>query len=295
MKTEKNILIAFILNLIFSLFEFLGGVFTGSVAIVSDAVHDLGDAASIGVSYFLEKKSKRKPDDTHTFGYARYSVLGGLFTTVILITGSLFVIYNAIKRIINPIAINYDGMIVFAVVGVVVNLFAAFVTKDGDTVNMKAVNLHMLEDVLGWIAVLVGAVVMRFTSFSLIDPIISICVSLFILIHALKNLKEAIDLFLEKIPNGISVSEIERLICEVDGVKGIHHVHIRSFDGENCYASLHVVTDDDSTTVKKAVREVLKSSGILHATIETETSVEAEHDDKCNPETDLPHRHHHHH
>ena len=212
MKTEKNILIAFILNLTFSVFEFVGGIFTGSVAILSDAVHDIGDATSIGASYFLEKKSKKQPDDNYTYGYARYSVIGSVITTLILLVGSILVIYNAISRIISPTEINYNGMIIFALVGVCVNFFAAFFTRHGDSLNQKAVNLHMLEDVLGWIVVLIGAIVMRFTSFSIIDPLMSIGVAVFIFINAFKNLKEAIDLFLEKTPHGISVEELREHI-----------------------------------------------------------------------------------
>ncbi|MBR5246131.1 MAG: cation transporter, partial [Clostridia bacterium] len=174
MRTEKNILIAFILNLSFSIFEIIGGFFTGSVAIVSDAIHDMGDAASIGISYFLEKKSKKQPDETYTYGYARFSVIGSVITTLILLFGSVMVIYNAVMRIFNPVEINYNGMIIFAVVGAVVNFIAAYFTKDGDSLNQKAVNLHMLEDVLGWIVVLIGAIIMRFTDISIIDPIMSI-------------------------------------------------------------------------------------------------------------------------
>ena len=190
MKTERNIFIAFILNLIFSILELIGGLITGSVAIVSDAIHDAGDAASIGISFFLEKKSKQKPDKTHTFGYARYSVVGSLIKTLILIFGSVMMIYTACNRMILPTEINYDGMIVFAIVGVGVNLCAAFVTREGDSLNQKAVNLHMLEDALGWIVVLVGAIVMRFTDFALLDPMMSIGVSAFILINAVRNLIE---------------------------------------------------------------------------------------------------------
>ena len=188
MKTEKNILIAFILNLSFSIFEFVGGIFTGSVAILSDAIHDIGDAVSIGISYFLEKKSKKQPDKTYTYGYARFSVMGSVITTLILLFGSCAVIYNAVIRIFNPVEINYNGMIIFAVIGALVNFLAAYFTKDGDSLNQKAVNLHMLEDVLGWLVVLVGAVVMRFTDISIIDPILSICVAIFIFINAIKNL-----------------------------------------------------------------------------------------------------------
>ena len=209
MKTARNILIAFILNLSFSIFEFVGGMLTGSVAIASDAVHDMGDAASIGIAYFLEKKSKRQPDNSHTYGYARYSVLGGLLTTLILLIGSLIMVYNAAMKILHPTQIHYDGMICFAIAGVLVNIGAAFVTREGGSLNQKAVNLHMLEDVLGWLVVLVGAVVMRFTDFALIDPIMSIGVSVFILINAVRNLKEVSDLFLEKTPHGIEVEEIK--------------------------------------------------------------------------------------
>ena len=198
MKTTRNILIAFILNFAFSVFEFVGGLFTGSVAIVSDAVHDIGDAASIGISYFLERKSKKQPDETYTYGYARFSVIGSVITTLILLFGSCVVIYNAIQRILTPTPIHYNGMIVFAIVGVVVNLAAALFTREGHSLNQKAVNLHMLEDVLGWIVVLVGAIVMRFTDFALIDPLMSIGVAVFILINAVGNLKEVLDLFLEK-------------------------------------------------------------------------------------------------
>ena len=208
MKTERNILIAFILNLAFSIFEFIGGAITGSVAIVSDAVHDVGDAMSIGLSYFLEKKSKKQPDDIYTYGYARYSVMGGVITTFILIFGSIAVIYNAILRIANPVEINYNGMIIFAIVGVIVNLIAAYFTREGDSINQKAVNLHMLEDVLGWAVVLVGAIVMKFTDITYIDPAMSIAVAVVILINAIKNLKEVIDLFMERLPAHLRIEEI---------------------------------------------------------------------------------------
>ena len=163
MKTQRNILIAFLLNFGFSIFELFGGIFTGSVAILSDAVHDVGDAASIGASYFLEKKSKKQPDEIYTYGYARYSVVGSVITTLILLVGSVLVVWNAVERILHPVEIDYNGMILFAVVGVVINFCAAFFTREGDSLNQKAVNLHMLEDVLGWLVVLIGAVVMRFT------------------------------------------------------------------------------------------------------------------------------------
>ena len=300
MKTEKNILIAFILNLSFSIFEFVGSIFTGSVAIMSDAIHDVGDAMSIGLSYFLEKKSKKQPDDIYTYGYARFSVIGSVVTTLILLFGSVMVIYNAVLRIFNPVQINYNGMIVFAIVGVVINFVAAYFTKDGDSLNQKAVNLHMLEDVLGWIVVLIGAIVMRFTDISVIDPIMSIAVAVFILINAIKNLKEVLDLFLEKIPHNISIEEIKEHITEIDGVNGVHHIHIWSMDGHHNYATMHIVADENSHIIKDKIREELKEHGIGHVTLEFESPTDHCHEEYCHIEFNNSHSHshshsHHHH
>ena len=294
MKSEKNILIAFILNLSFSIFEFIGGIFTGSVAILSDSVHDIGDAASIGFSYFLERKSKKQPDSIYTYGYARYSVLGGVITTFILLFGSIAVIINAIERIINPTDINYNGMIVFGVIGVAVNFLAARFTHGGESINQKAVNLHMLEDVLGWVVVLIGAVVMRFTDFYLLDPIMSIGVAIFILVNAIKNLKTVLDIFLEKIPDNISVEELKEHICKIDGIVDAHHIHLRSIDGQNIYATMHIVTNNDPHTVKHLIREELAEHGITHSTLELERSDEHCHDKHCHIEHSGEHRCHHH-
>lgn len=295
MKTEKNILIAFILNLGFSIFEFIGGAITNSVAIISDSIHDIGDAMSIGISYILEKKSNKKPDDNYTYGYVRYSVIGSTITTIILILGSLLVIYNAIKRIINPVDINYNGMIIFAVVGVVVNFLAAYFTKDGDSLNQKSVNLHMLEDVLGWVIVLIGAIIMRFTDIRIIDPILSILVALFIFKNAVSNFKSILDLFLEKIPNGISIRELKEHLIKIDGIENVHHIHIWSIDGYNNYATMHIVVNGDTKKVKKLVKEELKEHGISHTTIEIEDTDEVCEDETCKIDTEHQHSHHHHH
>ncbi len=295
MKTEKNILVAFLLNLFFSIFEFIGGIFTGSVAIISDAIHDIGDAASIGLSYILEKKSKKQPDEIYTYGYARYSVIGSVITTLILLFGSITVIYTAIGRIFEPKAINYNGMIIFAIVGFVVNFTAAFFTREGDSLNQKAVNLHMLEDVLGWTIVLIGAVIMKFTNFAIIDPIMSIGVAAFIFINAIKNLKEAINLFLEKAPSNIKTQKIKEHILKIEGVLGVHHIHIWSLDGINNYATMHIVTNAEHHQIKDEIREELRKHGVGHATLELEYENEHCHEKCCHVEFETAHKHHHHH
>ncbi len=291
----KSILVAFFLNLAFSIIELVGGIFTGSVAIVSDSIHDIGDAVSIGVSYLLERKSKKAPDENYTFGYVRYSVIGGFITVCILLVGSVAVIINAVEKMFNPTDINYDGMIIFAIFGAVINLIAARVTHDGESINQKAVNLHMLEDVLGWLVVLVGAVIMRFTDFKLIDPIMSIGVAAFIIVNALKHLKDIVDLFLEKTPHGVSVAEIKEHVEAIDGVENVHHIHLWSVDGINACATMHVVTDSDPHEIKEKVREELTEHGIVHSTLELERTDEPCPAPKCVPQHTEHHGHHHHH
>ncbi len=295
MKTERNILAAFLLNFGFAIFEFIGGIFTGSVAIISDAVHDIGDAASIAISYFLERKSKKQPDDKFTYGYARYSVIGSVITTMILLVGSAMVIYNAVVRIITPQPIHYDGMIVFAVIGVCVNLAAAYFTHGEGSLNQKAVNLHMLEDVLGWAVVLIGAVVMRFTDWALIDSVMSVGVAGFILYNAVGNLKEAVDLFLEKTPHGITVAEIKEHVQQIDGVLDAHHIHVWSMDGQTSYATMHIVTNGDAHQIKDAIRHELAEHGIIHVTLELEYEGEHCHEAHCHVEYHDHGGHHHHH
>ena len=282
MKTDKNILIALILNLSFSVFELLGGLFTKSVAILSDSLHDFGDAISIGLAYFLEKKSRADADDSHTCGYRRYSVLGGLITTLILMLGSVVMIREAVERIFAPVSVNASGMLLFAVIGAALNLSAAFVTREGDSINQKAVNLHMLEDVLGWIVVLIGAVLMRFTELAILDPLMCIGVAAFIFYSAFKNLKQIMDIFLEKTPAEMDISRLKAQLSCVAGVEAVHHLHIRSIDGYHHDATLHVVTKaEDLPGLKAAIREALAEYHIIHAVIETEREVCD--DAECHP------------
>lgn len=294
-KTTRNILIAFLLNLGFSIYEFVGGAFTGSTAIMSDAIHDFGDALSIGISFFLEKKSEKRPDQDYTYGYARYSLVGGMITTLILLLGSIFVIANAVLHLINPIEINYNGMILLAFIGVVINSLAAFITHRGNSLNQKSVNLHMLEDVLGWVVVLIGAIIMRFTNISLLDPILSILVAVFILWQTILNFRSILDVFLEKTPHDISLDLLTTELQEIPEITDVHHLHVWSIDGFHNYATLHVVTKHPTPTLKTKIRDELKKHHISHTTIEFENPKEncSEHECHLNTITTTPHTHHH--
>ncbi len=296
MKSQKNIFIAFMLNLLFAGAELIGGSITGSVAIVSDSIHDLGDAMSIGISFFLERKSKKKPDNIYTYGYGRYSVAGSVITTVFLLAGSVTVCINAVRRIISPTEIDYNGMIVLALVGAAVNFLGAFFTREGDSLNQKAVNLHMLEDVLGWIVVLVGAVVMRFTDLRIIDPLMSIGVAVFILVNAVRNLNESLKVFLERVPEGADIEQIKGELLEIEGVRDVHHVHLWTVNGFDKYITMHLVAKGSPAQVKTQVRERLETMGIGHSTLEIESEDEVCASKDCSEqEHHHQHSHHHHH
>jgi cobalt-zinc-cadmium efflux system protein len=153
----------------------------------------------------------------------------------------------------------------------------------------------MLEDVLGWAVVLIGAIVMRFTNWKLIDPILSVAVAVYIFIHAFSHLKEALDLFLVRIPRGIDVEEIKQHLCAMDGVLGVHHIHIWSLDGNQSYATMHIVTDGNPLIIKKAVKAELREHGIVHTTLELERKDETCEEEHCHLHTGGGHHHHHHH
>ena len=291
-KTERNILMAFVLNISFAIFEFFGGIVTNSVAILSDSIHDLGDALSIGISYFMERKSRKGADNKYTYGYTRYSVLGGVITTTILIVGSVLVIIGAVKRLFNPVEVNYSGMIIFAIVGVILNFLAAYITREGDSINQKSVNLHMLEDVFGWVVVLIGAIIMNFIDIKMLDSLMSIGVELFILINAFRNLGQVLDLFLEKTPKDIDIDKLKKQLLRIDEVDDIHHIHVWSIDGFNNYATMHIVTKSkDIKKVKHMIREELEEYNICHCILETEDEVC---DDKeCHVKLEETNHHHH--
>ena len=272
MFNKKKMLIAFFVNFSFAVVELVGGIYTNSVAITSDAFHDFCDSLSIGIACYLEGKSRRRPDSTHTYGYIRYSVLGAAITNCILVIGSIAVIYNSILRVFNPVSVHRNGMIVLSVFGIIANSVAVHFTKGGDTLNQKAVNLHMGEDVLCWCAILVGGLFIKLTGFTAIDGLLSFGVGLFILISAALSMGKILNLFLEKMPKDLSVDFIKNTLLKDKDIIDVHHIHVRSIDGvENC-ATMHIVTEcEDTRSLKCKIKAMLLDIGICHATVEFES------------------------
>ncbi|MDY0023652.1 MAG: cation diffusion facilitator family transporter [Candidatus Izemoplasmatales bacterium] len=300
MKSERRMLLSLILNLIFTVFEFIGGLITNSVALLSDAVHDAGDSISMALAVYLEKKSKKKRDFEYTFGYYRFSLLGGLITSAILLVGSTIVIIETVKRIITPEVIDAETLIYFAIFGVVVNGLAALISAKGKSVNERVISLHLLEDVFGWLVLLIGAILMNIFDIVILDAILSLLFSLFILYHVFRNLKKILEVFLEKAPKGFSIKNIKENLEEIELVRNVHHIHLWSIEGNIPIITLHArishkVNADKSAEIMNELKVKLKSIGIDHSTIQLEYFDDQCDDVDCDDIEIKEDKHHHHH
>ncbi len=278
-SSGKNIAFAFILNFSFAIIELTGGILTNSVAILSDALHDFGDSLSLGVAYYLQKISGKKGDNRYSYGYKRFSLLGSVFISLVLAISSVFIIREGILRIINPQEANAQGMLLLSILGIIVNGAAVLKMKNAKNHNEKAVFLHMMEDVLGWIAVLIASIVMIFIDIPVLDPILSISITLWVLYNVYKNLKDTVSIMLQEIPKEIDIEKIKEDILKIDEIESIHDLHLWSMDGENHILTVHIVYSDGykykpESCVKKRVRDSVLKFGIDHVTIETESNEE---------------------
>lgn len=278
-QRDGDLLLAFLLNLGFALVEVVGGVLTNSIAILSDALHDLGDSISLGLAWVLARYATKGSDQRYSYGYRRFSLLGALINSVILVGGSLFVLSEAVKRLQAPEPFEASGVVVLAVIGLVVNGIAALRLRGSRQLNTQVIGWHLLEDVLGWAAVLIVGIVSLFADLPILDPLLSILITLYILAHALDNLRKSLALFLQAVPPDIDIGDVEQRLRAVDGVQATHHTHLWSLDGEHNVLTTHLVIPPDTTKealqrIKRESREALKDLHLEHLTIELEFSDE---------------------
>lgn len=269
-NSTKNIRTAFFLNLAFAFVELIGGVITNSVAILSDAVHDFGDSISLAIAWALQKKSNKAKDDKYSYGYKRFSLLSSVILSGILLVGSILILVEAIGRIFNPQEVNAQGMLWLAILGIIVNGLAALSVKRGKTLNERAVFLHIMEDVLGWIGVLVISIVMIFVNLPILDPILSISITIWVLYNVYKNLKATFNILLQAFPKNVDVKKLTKEIEAIDNVISIHDLHIWTQDGNSHVMTLHIVAEKNYETIKNKIREIAKTFNIDHVTIEFE-------------------------
>ncbi|MGB2982823.1 MAG: cation diffusion facilitator family transporter [Candidatus Bipolaricaulia bacterium] len=284
-SSERRISTAFFLNLAFTLLEIAGGLWTNSMAILSDALHDLGDSIALGLTWRFARISKRTGDEVFTFGYRRFSLLGALVMSIVLFAGGVVVLFEAIPRILSPQATNAPGMFALAIVGVLVNGIAALRMRGGRSVGERIVTWHFVEDVLGWVAVLIASVVMWFRDVPILDPILSVAITAYVLWNVGKRLKETLTILLQGVPTDIDIEHVEDVIRRTPGVCDVHHTHIWTQDGEHHVLTAHIVVDnadsyEDVAAVRRAIKDDLRGFGIRHATIE----VEADDGSRCPDE-----------
>ena len=271
---QKNLGTAFVLNLFFAIVELIGGLFTNSVAILSDALHDFGDSLTLGLSWYFSKLSTKHRNDEFSYGYKRFNVVGAIISSIVLLTGSIFIVVETIPRLINPVRPDTQGMIYLGILGVVINGIAAYRLQKGHSITERAVYLHLLEDVLGWVATLIGAVVMHYTDFVVLDALLSILIAIFILFNVYKNLRHGFQIILQGTPVDLDIQKVHDTLMSTKGVLGFHDCHVWSMDGQYHVLSVHLVTNEVSIDaieeMKKSVRTRLKPIGINHSTLEVE-------------------------
>ena len=276
MKAKYTVWIAFFLNLSYAIVEFIAGGIFGSSAVLADSVHDLGDAIAIGISALLETISNREEDRHYTLGYKRFSLLGALVTAVILITGSILVILENIAKIFHPQSVNDEGIFWLGIIAITINVLASLVIRKGQTKNESILSLHFLEDTLGWVAVILMAIVLRFTDWYILDPLLSIAISFFILSKALPRFWSTLKIFLDAVPEGVDIQKIKTDLAELDHVASINQLNLWTMDGLEKNAIVHVCLKEmeHMETCKESIRIFLKDCGFQNVTIEVDADLE---------------------
>lgn len=274
-QDTKNLTFAFWVNTLFAILELIGGLYINSVAILSDSLHDFGDSLSLGLAYYFQKKSTKKRDNHFSYGYKRFSLLGAFINSIVLIVGSILIIRESIDRIIHPQVANAKGMLIIAVIGIAVNTIAMLRLRKGSSINERVVSLHFIEDILGWVVVLIGSVVMLLIELPILDPILSLLIALFILFNVYKNLRQVFQIILQGIPENVNMDEIKKKILLIPHVLNVHDVHVWSMDGEYNIMSIHLVLVDKTPVeevekIKNEVRHAAEHLNIQHITIEPE-------------------------
>ncbi len=276
---EGNIRFAFFLNLTFTVIEVIGGVYTNSLAILTDALHDFGDSLSLGLAWYFQKISKKERDERYSYGYKRFSLLGAIINAIVLVVGSALILMEAIPALFDPSPTNVKGMMLIAFFGIIVNGAAVFRLKKGQSINEKVVMLHLLEDVLGWVAVLIGSVLMYFWDLPFIDPLLSVLIAVFVLYNVFKNIKNSFRIILQATPVNVDVEKIRKQVLQIPDIQDIHDCHTWSLDGDYNIFTLHVVLRENISlkaqyVLKKEIKALLVGQNIHHMTIEFEMSQE---------------------
>ena len=272
MTSKGAVWLVFLLNSVFAMIEFISGGIFHSSAVLADAVHDTGDALAIGLSALLESISNREEDSRYTLGYKRFSLLGALVTAVILMTGSMMVFLENISKLFHPQVVNSQGMLWIGVIAIVINVIASLIVEKGKTKNESILSLHFLEDTLDWLAVILMAIILRFTDWYILDPLLSLAISLFILSKAIPRFWSTIKIFLDAVPEGVDIQKIKSDLEQLDHVSSVNQLNLWTMDGLEKNAIIHVCLEHvkHMEVCKESIRTILKDCGFQNVTIEVD-------------------------
>lgn len=266
--------VAFLINLAFTVVEVVGGWWTGSIAVLTDALHDAGDCLVLGTAWYLQRVAMKGRDAHYSYGYGRYSMLGGWLTSVVLVVGALAMLALTVPKLWSTTLPHTEGMMLIALFGLVMNGLAAWKLHAGHTLNERGAYLHLLEDVLGWAAVLVGAITIHFTGWAIVDPLLSLGISLFILFNAVGTLRKGTRILMQEVPEGIDLDRVRQQLLAIPHVTDLHDQHTWTLDGSFVVHTVHMVVGqvdlEKALAIKCEARERLRDLGIHHATIELE-------------------------
>lgn len=280
---ERNLWIALGLTTTYLIAEIIGGLITGSLALLSDAAHMFTDAAALAISLAAIRIGRRPADKTRTFGYYRFEILAAAFNAVVLFLVAIYILYEAYQRLRNPAPIASGGMLVVASIGLVVNIIAIRLLKSGsaDSLNVKSAYLEVWSDLLGSVAVIAAALIIQFTGWQPIDPILAVLIGLWILPRTWTLLKQSLNILLEGVPEGIGLAEIDAALLSVTGVSSVHDLHIWAITSGKVSLTAHLVVDSTLRKEQEVLADVSallkKNFDIRHSTIQIEL-------ERCGPD-----------
>lgn len=276
-QTEGRLWISIILNFIITAAEFIGGIISGSLALLSDALHNLNDTVSLGISLVARKISKRDANRDKTFGYQRAEIIGAFINLITLVIIALFLIKEAIERFYDPQPI--DGMIMFivAVIGLLGNVITAILLhrSSKENLNIRSAYIHIMSDAFSSVGVIIAGILIIQYELFIIDTILTLIIAGYILWHSYYMLRKTINILMESTPAGIEISEIRQAMAQVAGVLDVHHLHVWRLDEKNILLESHIVIDEDNMnqmeSIKSSLKQLLGSNfNIHHSTLEFE-------------------------
>ncbi len=274
-STTDSIGVAFFLNLAFAFVEIVGGFAFNSMLIISDALHDLGDSLSLAVAWFFERVAQKQKDQHFTYGYGRYSLLGVVFNTIFLVSGAVLISINAVGRLVKPVKPVIPGLLLFAILGIVVNGLAVWRLRRSQSYNAKVVFWHLMEDVLGWVAALVVSILLLFTDWYFLDPLLALLITGLVIYNVIKTFRKTMAVFLQKVPENIENNTIIAHLSHLPKVQSVHHTHVWSLDGARHVLTTHIAVEENTTqpeilAIKEQVRRLAQELHCEHVTVEIE-------------------------